>query len=134
MAPRRPMKCYLRIFGDAIVSVPTLPSNALWTPWWNKVLVLTMYEDDESVFAALRAGACGYLLKGANQTELLRAIRGVAEGEVIFGAGVAQRVLGYFAAPRPSVPRQPFPDLTDREREILGLIARGRGNAQIAEL
>lgn len=99
-----------------------------------KVLVLTMYEDDTSVFAALRAGACGYLLKGANQAELLRALRAVASGEVIFGAGIAQRVLGYFAAPRPAaVPWQAFPDLTDREREILSLIAHGRSNAQIAE-
>ena len=96
-----------------------------------RVLVLTMYEDDDSVFSALRAGACGYLLKGANQAELLRAIRAVAAGEVIFGAGIAERVLGYFAAPRPTVPWQPFPDLTDREREILGLIAQGRGNAEI---
>jgi DNA-binding NarL/FixJ family response regulator len=96
-----------------------------------KVLMLTMYEDDDSVFAALRAGARGYLLKGANQMELLRAIHAVRDGEVIFGAGIAQKVMGYFAAPRPSVPWQAFPDLTDREREILTLIARGHSNAQI---
>jgi DNA-binding NarL/FixJ family response regulator len=64
----------------------------------------------------------------------VRAIRAGAQAEVIFCAGIAQRVLGYFAAPRPSVPWQPFPDLTDRERKILGLIARGPGNAQVAEL
>lgn len=98
------------------------------------ILMLTMYDDDDSVFAALRAGARGYLLKGANQAELLRAVRGVHDGEVIFGAGVARRVMSYFAAPRPSVPWQAFPDLTDREREILTLIARGSTNAQIAEL
>ena len=97
------------------------------------VLVVTMYEDDDSVFSVLRAGARGYLLKGANQVELLRAIRGVAAGEVIFGAGIAQRVMGYFAAPRPAVPWQAFPDLTDREREILGLIARGHSNAEIVQ-
>ncbi len=92
-----------------------------------------MYEDDDSLFSAMRAGARGYLLKGANQVELLRAIRGVAAGEVIFGAGIAQRVMGYFAAPRPAVPWQAFPDLTDREREILGLIARGDSNAEIVQ-
>ncbi len=97
------------------------------------VLVVTMYEDDDSVFTALRAGARGYLLKGANQVELLRAIRAVHGGEVIFGAGIAQRVMAYFSAPRPSVPWQAFPDLTDREREILGLIAQGHGNAEIGQ-
>lgn len=97
------------------------------------VLVVTMYEDDDSVFSAMRAGARGYLLKGANQVELLRGIRGVAAGEVIFGAGIAQRVMGYFAAPRPAVPWQAFPDLTDREREILGLIAHGHNNAEIGQ-
>ncbi len=97
------------------------------------VLVVTMYEDDDSVFTALRAGARGYLLKGANQVELLRAIRAVHGGEVIFGAGIAQRVMGYFSAPRPSVPWQAFPDLTDREREILGLITQGHGNAEIGQ-
>ena len=97
------------------------------------VLVLTMYEDDDSVFAAMRAGARGYLLKGANQAELLRAVRAVAGGEVIFGAGIAQRVLGYFGGMRPTVPWQPFPDLTDREREVLSLIAQGYRNADIGE-
>lgn len=98
------------------------------------VLMLTMYDDDDSVFAALRAGARGYLLKGANQAELLRAIRGTHDGDVIFGAGVARRVMSYFSAPRPSVPWQAFPDLTDREREILTLIAKGSTNSQISEL
>ncbi len=95
------------------------------------VLMVTMYEDDDSVFSAIRAGARGYLLKGANQVELLRAIRAVHGGEVIFGAGIAWRVMSYFASPRPAVPWQPFPDLTDREREILGLIAQGHDNAAI---
>jgi len=97
------------------------------------VLVLTMYEDDDSVFSAMRAGARGYLLKGANQAELLRAVRAVAGGEVVFGAGIAQRVMGYFAGPRPTVPWQAFPALTDREREILALIAQGYTNAQIVD-
>jgi DNA-binding NarL/FixJ family response regulator len=92
------------------------------------VLMLTMYEDDDSVFTAMRAGARGYLLKGAGQDEIARAIRAVGAGEVIFAPGVAQRVLAYFAAP----PRTPLPELTEREREILDLIARGRANGDIA--
>jgi DNA-binding NarL/FixJ family response regulator len=96
------------------------------------VLVVTMLEDDDSVFAAMRAGASGYVLKGAEQAEMLRAIRAVANGEVIFGPGVARRVMGLFSEPRPAAP-QAFPELSDREREILELVARGRSNAQIAE-
>jgi DNA-binding NarL/FixJ family response regulator len=96
------------------------------------VLMLTMFEDDDSVFAAVRAGARGYLLKGAGQDETLRAIRGVANGEVIFGPGVAQRVLRLLSSP-PPVPRGPaFPALTEREREILVLIGRRCSNAEIA--
>jgi DNA-binding NarL/FixJ family response regulator len=96
------------------------------------VLVVTTYEDDESVFAALRAGARGYLLKGAGQQETLRAIRAVGNGEAIFGPGVAARVMGSFAGARPA-PAPLFPDLTDRELELLGLIARGQTNQEIAE-
>src|SRR6185503_15043603 len=81
------------------------------------VLVVTMYEDDESVFAALRAGARGYVLKGASQTETLRAIRGVGNGEAIFGPGIAQRVMRFFSAPRQV--NQVFPELTERELELL---------------
>ncbi|MGI5274118.1 response regulator [Nonomuraea sp. CA-218870] len=99
------------------------------------VLVLTMHEDDESVFAAMLAGARGYLLKGADQTEILRAITAVAGGEVIFGPALAERVTRYFARlAAVRVPREePFPQLTAREREILGLIAAGLANRQIAE-
>ena len=93
------------------------------------VLVLTMYEDDDSVFTAMRAGARGYLLKGAKQDDIARAIRAVAAGEAIFGPGIAQRVLGFFATP--PVPKAPFPELTEREREILDLIAMGRPNGDI---
>ena len=94
------------------------------------VLVLTMHEDDDSVFLAMRAGARGYVLKGAEQAEILRAIRAVAAGEAIFGPGVAERIVGLFSAARRRP--EPFPDLTDREREVLELIARGLGNAEIA--
>jgi DNA-binding NarL/FixJ family response regulator len=97
-----------------------------------RVLVLTMYEDDDTVFAALRAGARGYLLKGADKAEVLRAIRAVASGEAIFGPAVAQRLIQYFAMQRPAPQPPVFPELTDREREILALIAQGWSNAEIA--
>jgi DNA-binding NarL/FixJ family response regulator len=94
------------------------------------VLVLTMFEDDDSVFAAMRAGALGYLLKGSAQDEILRAIRAVASGEAIFGPSVAQRLITFFSSS--DRPPQAFPELTDREREILELVARGRANQVIA--
>ena len=97
------------------------------------VLMVTMYDDDDSVLAALRAGARGYVLKGANQAELLRAIRAVAAGDAVFGPTLARRIIGYFSAPRPTVPWQPFPELTDREREVLTLIAQRKSNAEIAD-
>jgi DNA-binding NarL/FixJ family response regulator len=97
------------------------------------VLVVTMFEDDDSVFAAMRAGARGYLLKGADQREILRAVRSVANGEAIFGPAIAQRLISFFANPRPSMPPQTFPELTDREREILELIAQGHSNTTIAD-
>lgn len=95
------------------------------------ILVVTMFEDDDFVFAAMRAGARGYLLKGANQVEILRAIRAVANGEAIFGPGVAQRLLTFFAT-TPTAPPKAFPELTEREGEILQLIARGQTNEEIA--
>jgi DNA-binding NarL/FixJ family response regulator len=95
------------------------------------VLVLTMHDDDETVFAAVRAGARGYLLKGAQRAELLRAVRAVAAGEAIFGPGVARRLMAYFARPAPRPDPAAFPELTDREREILDLVARGRSNSEI---
>ena len=96
------------------------------------VLVLTMFDDDDSVFAAMRAGARGYLVKGAEQEEIARAISAVASGEAIFGPGVAQRVLGFFATAPPMAADEPFPQLTSREREILTLLADGLPNAAIA--
>lgn len=95
------------------------------------VLVLTMSDDDDSIFAAVRSGARGYVVKGARRGELLRAIRAVAAGEAIFGPGVARRMLAWFARPRPGVDATPFPELTDREREILDLVATGASNADI---
>ena len=99
------------------------------------ILVVTMIEDDDSVFAAMRAGARGYLLKGADKDEMLLAIRAVGRGEAIFGPGIARRLVQYFAS-RAAGPKQAsrvvFPELTDREREILDLIAAGRNNQDIA--
>ncbi|HEY6409088.1 MAG TPA: response regulator transcription factor [Ktedonobacteraceae bacterium] len=97
------------------------------------ILMITMLEDDESVFAAMRAGAQGYVLKGANQAEILRAIRAVVNGEAIFGPGIARRVLGFFSASRPNVPSRVFADLSEREMELLALMAQGRSNQEIAE-
>ena len=97
------------------------------------VLVLTMHEDDESVFAAVQAGARGYLVKGARQAELLRAVHAVAEGGAVFGPAVARRMVDFFTAAASATSAASFPELTTREREILDLVARGRSNAQIAE-
>ena len=96
------------------------------------VLVLTMADDDAAVFDALRAGARGYLLKGADRLELGRAIRAVAAGEAILGPNVARRLMAYFAS-APTAPLPAFPELSDREREVLELIARGMSNQQIVD-
>ena len=96
------------------------------------VLVLTMFADDDSVFSAMRAGARGYLVKGADSPEVQRAITAVAGGEAIFGPGVAERVLGYLTRPLSVRDEVVFPELTPREREVLALIAAGRGNNGIA--
>jgi DNA-binding NarL/FixJ family response regulator len=97
------------------------------------ILVLTMFEADESVFAAMRVGARGYLLKDVGQDELVRAVKAVDRGEAIFSPAIAQRLIHYFAALRPTPVDLAFPELTDREREILHLIAQGHSNAEIAE-
>jgi len=93
------------------------------------VLMLTMFDDDDLVFSALRAGARGYILKEATEDEILHAIQTVAAGGALLGAGVASRLQVFFAGPTPP---EPFPDLTAREREVLTLIAEGRPNAEIA--
>jgi DNA-binding NarL/FixJ family response regulator len=94
------------------------------------VLMLTMFDDDYSVLAAMRAGARGYVLKGAQQDEIVRAIRAVAAGEAIFGPGIARMVLGLVTSPPAAA--EPFGELTAREREVLDLIAAGARNAEIA--
>lgn len=96
-----------------------------------RVLVVTMHEDEESLVASVRAGARGYLVKGADPSGVERAIRAVADGEVIVGAAVAAKAIGAMAASRTLAPAV-FPELTDREREVLDLMARGHDNAAIA--
>ena len=97
-----------------------------------QVLVVTMFDDDDSVFAAMRAGAHGYILKDATQHELVRAIRAVHQGEAIFSPAIAKRLIRYFAALPSTASALAFPELTDREREVLRLIAQGESNAAIA--
>ena len=95
------------------------------------VLVLTMSEDD-ATGTALRAGARGYLLKNAGEEGIIRAVRAVAEGELAIGPGIARRVLGFFSRPAPSPAGEAFPELTQRERDVLDLLAQGLANAAIA--
>ncbi len=108
-----------------------------------RVLVVTMFEDDASLFTAIRAGARGYLLKDAQKADMLRAIRAVGNGEAIFSPAIATRLMDFFAqgavepggsaaAPAPGARGEAFPELTEREREILTLIAQGHNNAEIA--
>jgi DNA-binding NarL/FixJ family response regulator len=97
------------------------------------ILILTMQEDDESVLAAIRAGARGYIVKGSGGEEIVRAIRGVAAGEVIFGSSVASRVLAALQSQTDSVPDRPFRELTRREYEVLQLLAQGQSNHAIAD-
>lgn len=95
------------------------------------VLVVTMLDDDDSVFASMRAGARGYLLKGADPTEVERAVRAVANGEVLLGPAVAERAVAFLAGTRVHG-SPPFPELTDREREVLDQVARGLDNLSVA--
>jgi DNA-binding NarL/FixJ family response regulator len=97
------------------------------------VLMVTMFDDDHSVFSAMRAGARGYVLKGAKHEDMLRAIRAGGNGEAIFSPTVAARMMDFFAGMRPSKLPEVFPELSDREREVLNLIAEGYKNPEIAE-
>ena len=96
------------------------------------VVILTMHEDDDSVFSAMRAGARGYVLKGAHPSEILKVLRAVAGGEAYFGPEIARRLMNSFSAPKPPSPEEAFPELTAREREVLDLIAQGYNNTKIA--
>jgi DNA-binding NarL/FixJ family response regulator len=96
------------------------------------VVVVTMFEDDDSVFAAMRAGARGYVLKGADAEEVLKVVAAVAGGEAHFGPEIARRLMGFFSAPKPAAPSEAFPELTAREAEVLDLIAQGLNNQDIA--
>ena len=97
------------------------------------VIMLTMLEDDDSLFAAMCAGARGYILKGADKADVLRAVRAVAKGEALFGPAMARRLTTFFQyAEGKGLSVSPFPELTDREREVLDLIAAGLDNAGIA--
>ena len=97
------------------------------------VVVLTMSDDDDSVFAALRAGARGYLLKESEGADIARAVRAAARSEAVFGPRIADRVLAFFASSRARSGAVPFPELTDREREVLDLVAHGLPNGAIAQ-
>lgn len=96
------------------------------------VLVLTMFDDDDSLFAAMRAGASGYLLKGTDQGDILRSIHLVGSGGAMFGPAIAERVIEYFSRPRPGAHLMAFPQLTQREHEVLDLVAQGVANPAIA--
>jgi DNA-binding NarL/FixJ family response regulator len=97
-----------------------------------RVLVLTMHEDDEALFGAMRAGARGYLLKGADSADIVRAVLTVARGDVVYGTGVAQRIVDFFTGAHQNYAKAVFPELTGREREILELVAAGQRNHEIA--
>lgn len=97
------------------------------------VIMVTMLEDDASIFAAMRAGAKGYVLKGANHQELLQAIRAVAQGQVLFGPAIATRITHFFAKAQPTNVEQPLPELSEREREILKMIARHYTSPETAQ-
>lgn len=98
-----------------------------------QILVVTLFEDDDSIFAALRAGARGYILKDTDEGEMIRAIRAVGNGEAIFSPSIANQLMEYFSTSRTKIPEEVFPELTNREREILGLIAKGESNQDIAD-
>ena len=96
------------------------------------VLMLTMFDDDESVFMAMRAGARGYIVKGADQAELMRTVQAVASGEALFSPSIATRLINFFKTSHAALPINVFPELTERELDVLKLIATGFNNNDIA--
>ncbi len=98
-----------------------------------QILVVTLFEDNDSIFAALRAGARGYILKDTDEEEMIRAIQAVGNGEAIFSPSIANHLMDFFSSSRKQIPSDVFPELTNREREILELIAVGESNPSIAE-
>jgi DNA-binding NarL/FixJ family response regulator len=96
------------------------------------IVMLTMFGDDDSVFAAMRAGARAYVLKGADEQEVLKVVEAVKNGEAHFGAEIAERLMSFFSAPKATPISEAFPELTSREVEVLDLIAQGRSNTEIA--
>jgi DNA-binding NarL/FixJ family response regulator len=98
------------------------------------IIILTMLEDNDSLFSALRAGARGYVLKGADKAEMVKSIRAVANGEALFGPAIANRLTKFFKHPGGMSKQSAFPELTDREREVLEVIAQARNNQEIAEI
>lgn len=131
----------LRLQPDVIlmdIQMPTMNGidatrRIIYTSPHIGVIMLTMFEDDDSVFSAMRAGARGYLLKGALKSEVLHAVRGVAVGEAIFGSGLARRMINFFAERKPTSPADAFPELTEREVEILQLLTHHLTNQEIAD-
>lgn len=97
-----------------------------------RILMVTLFDDSQLVFTALRAGARGYILKDSGVEEMARAIQAVGRGEAIFSPAIASKLIDFFNRPHPSIPEEVFPSLTQREREVLGLIAQGRSNPEIA--
>ncbi len=137
---RRAVDLALELQPDVVLMDLQLPQQsgieairAILAAWPDaRVLVVTLFQDDDSVFAALRAGARGYILKDTDEDDMVRAIRAIAAGESLFSGAVASRVLGLFQNVRPAAPAV-FPTLTVRERDILVLLAQGRSNAMIAQ-
>ena len=115
---------------DGLGATRQIVSNAPDTA----VLVLTMFDDDETVFAAVAGGAIGYLLKGSDGTDILSAVRAASSGQAVFGPALAGRMRALFSGPQAApAPETPFPELTPRERHILDLVAAGLTNPEIGE-